>query len=233
MSFSEPAGTPGRRTRAALVVAIAIGVAAALTAVIGFFGNPWSTASADVSTEAPTAPHTVTASPQAGELESPPGPPPAEGAGGVEVLPEDGGLGAGTTVFDDGMPGIARLDPQLRDALRSAATDASTEGVEFTINSGWRSERHQDQLLREAVAEYGSAEEAARWVATPETSTHVRGEAIDMAPDAAAWLSAHGAGYGLCQIYVNESWHFELRPAAVERGCPAMYPDPTYDPRMN
>ena len=38
--------------------------------------------------------------------------------------------------------------------------------------------------------------------------------------------------YGLCQIYDNESWHYELRPEAIDRGCPPMYADPTHDPRM-
>ena len=42
----------------------------------------------------------------------------------------------------------------------------------------------------------------------------------------------HGAGYGLCQIYDNEPWHFELRPDAVDHGCPDRYADPTQDPRM-
>ena len=38
--------------------------------------------------------------------------------------------------------------------------------------------------------------------------------------------------YGLCQIYGNEPWHYELRPEAIDRGCPPMYADPTHDPRM-
>jgi zinc D-Ala-D-Ala carboxypeptidase len=60
-----------------------------------------------------------------------------------------------------------------------------------------------------------------------------RGNAVDVAPvDAAAWLSEHGAEYGLCQIYGNEPWHFELRPEAIDHGCPTMYADPTEDPRM-
>ena len=46
------------------------------------------------------------------------------------------------------------------------------------------------------------------------------------------WLSEHGAAYGLCQIYDNEPWHYELRPEAVEYGCPATYADPTQNPRM-
>ena len=85
----------------------------------------------------------------------------------------------------------------------------------------------------EAVSKYGSEEEAARWVATPNTSAHVSGDAVDIGPsDATAWLSEHGAEYGLCQIYSNEPWHYELRPEAIDHGCPPMYADPTHDPRM-
>lgn len=145
----------------------------------------------------------------------------------------DGLVPAGTTVFDDGVPGVAKLDPSLLTALRRAATDATRDGVEFVVDSGWRSAAYQEQLLREAVSTYGSEREAARWVATPETSPHVSGNAVDIGPSAAtAWLSKHGAGYGLCQIYRNEPWHYELRPDAVGHGCPPMYADPTQDPRM-
>jgi zinc D-Ala-D-Ala carboxypeptidase len=139
----------------------------------------------------------------------------------------------GATVFDDESPGVANLDPDLLGALRQAATDAADDGVEFVVESGWRSPEYQEQLLREAVSEYGSEEEAARWVATPETSAHVSGDAVDVGPsEAAAWLSEQGAEYGLCQIYGNEPWHYELRPEAIDQGCPLMYPDPTHDPRM-
>lgn len=38
----------------------------------------------------------------------------------------------------------------------------------------------------------------ARWVATAHTSPHVSGDTIDIGPsDATAWLSEHGAEYGL------------------------------------
>jgi D-alanyl-D-alanine carboxypeptidase len=145
----------------------------------------------------------------------------------------DGAVPAGTTVFDDEVPGVAKLDPALLGALRRAASDAAGDRVEFVVDSGWRSPEYQEQLLREAVAKYGSEKEAARWVAAPKTSAHVAGEAVDIAPvTATAWLSEHGARYGLCQIYRNEPWHYELRPEAVARGCPPMYADPTYDPRM-
>jgi hypothetical protein len=61
----------------------------------------------------------------------------------------------------------------------------------------------------------------------------VSGHAIDIGPSAATtWLSRHGTAYGLCRIYRNEPWHFELRPEATDHGCPTEYADPTHDPRM-
>jgi hypothetical protein len=151
-------------------------------------------------------------------------------AGGTGAA--DGSVGDGVTVFDD-VPAVTHLDPALLGALRAMATDAARAGVRFVLNSGWRSSAYQERLLNEAVAEYGSPEEAARWVATPSTSPHVSGDAVDLGPSASArWLAEHGARYGLCQIYRNEPWHFELRPAAAAQGCPALYDDPTDDPRM-
>jgi zinc D-Ala-D-Ala carboxypeptidase len=145
----------------------------------------------------------------------------------------DGAVPDGTTVFDDEIPGVANLDPALLSALRQAATDAADDGVEVFVGSGWRSPEYQEQLLREAVSKYGSEQEAARWAATPNTSAHVSGDAVDIEPSGAtAWLSERGAEYGLCQIYGNEPWHYELRPEAVDHGCPPMYADPTHDPRM-
>jgi zinc D-Ala-D-Ala carboxypeptidase len=145
----------------------------------------------------------------------------------------DGAVPDGATVFADEIPGVANLDPDLLGALRQAAIDAADDGVQFFVDSGWRSPEYQNQLLREAVSEYGSEEEAARWVATAETSAHVWGDAVDIGPfDATAWLSEHGAEYGLCQIYSNEPWHYELRPEAIDQGCPPMYADPRHDPRM-
>jgi hypothetical protein len=145
----------------------------------------------------------------------------------------DGLVTDGASVFDDDTAAVANLDPSLRKALRLAAVAAAKGGVEFQVNSGWRSPAYQEQLLREAIAKYGSEEEAARWVATVTTSPHVSGDAVDMGPlDATAWLSEHGARYGLCQIYRNEPWHYELRPEATSRGCPPTYADPTHDPRM-
>jgi zinc D-Ala-D-Ala carboxypeptidase len=145
----------------------------------------------------------------------------------------DGAVPDGTTVFDDEVPGVANLDPALLGALRRAGADAAGDGVHFSVDSGWRSREYQERLLREAISKYGSEAEATRWVATPNTSAHVSGDAVDIGPsDATAWLSAHGAAYGLCRIYRNEPWHYELRPEAGDHGCPAMYADAAHDPRM-
>ncbi|QXJ26551.1 M15 family metallopeptidase [Actinomadura graeca] len=145
----------------------------------------------------------------------------------------DGVVPDGVTVFDDEVPAVANLDPALLRALRRAAADAANDRITFYVNSGWRSPAYQNKLLREAVSKYGSKEEAARWVSTAATSLHVKGKAVDIGrSNATEWLSEHGAEYGLCQIYRNETWHYELRPDAIDRGCPPMYADPTQDPRM-
>ena len=146
---------------------------------------------------------------------------------------DDGLLPDDVTVFDDEYPGVARLDADLLAALRRAAAAAAHEGVDIVVNSGWRSAEYQEHLLEEAIAEHGSREEAARWVSTPSTSLHVSGDAVDVGPaEATAWLSEHGADYGLCRTYRNEPWHYELRPDAADAGCPQPYADPGHDPRM-
>jgi LAS superfamily LD-carboxypeptidase LdcB len=137
-------------------------------------------------------------------------------------------------VFDEESPAVTNLDPDLLRALRQAARDAAEYRVEIVVNSGWRSPEYQELLFRQAVSKYGSEEKPARWVATADTSSHVSGHAVDIGPSrATAWLSKHGAEYRLCQIYRNEPWHYELRPEAIDDGCPPMYADPTHDPRMH
>jgi hypothetical protein len=203
MTASEPAPTAGRRTRLTIRAVLVV----ANVALVGVFIH-----------------HTLASS------YTPVG---SSSDTSHRALDEaDGAVPEGVTVFDD-VPAVANLEPELLAALRKAAMDAADDGVEFFVNSGWRTPAYQEQLLRAAVSKYGSEEEAARWVATPETSPHVLGQAIDIGrSDATAWLSKHGARYGLCQIYDNEPWHYELRPDAVDHGCPPRYADPTHDPRM-
>jgi len=218
MSHSEPARTAARRTRSAILAALAV-VSAALIGVLGY-------QSLVVSSSSATSP--IAAEPRAHR--------PHDSLHGDRhgALGEaDGVVPDGVSVFDDEFPAVANLDPALLRVLRQAATDAAGDGVEFYVTSGWRSPEYQEQLLREAISEYGSKEEAARWVATADTSAHVSGDAVDIGHSGAtAWLSKHGAEHGLCQIYRNEPWHYELRPEAIEHGCPPMYANPTQDPRM-
>jgi D-alanyl-D-alanine carboxypeptidase len=216
VTYSGPARTTTRRIRIRWIrVAGLLVVIAAIAAALGY-QLPASSSSTASSSSPAASPVDVLRSEHRGALGE-----------------ADGAVPDGTTVYDDGIPGVANLDPALLGALRQAATVAADGGVEFVVDSGWRSPEYQEQLLHEAVSEYGSEEEAARWVATPDTSAHVSGHAVDIGPSAAAaWLSEHGAEYGLCQIYGNEPWHYELRPEAIDHGCPAMYDDPTHDPRM-
>ncbi|MFJ2774557.1 M15 family metallopeptidase [Streptomyces sp. NPDC087300] len=218
MNRTQPSAvTAARRSRwpvAAVLMAVVAVIAVALGLVVA-------------SKSSPSISGSHSAPPHAGSPHAP-----GAGNGGASGA-ADGVVPDGVTVFDDTVPAVTKLDPGLLKALRRAATAAAGEGTEFYVNSGWRSPKYQDQLFRQAVAKYGSEEAAARWVATTATSPHVSGDAADIGEsDAAEWLSAHGAAYGLCQIYRNEPWHYELRTDAADDGCPRMYADPTEDPRM-
>lgn len=134
----------------------------------------------------------------------------------------DGHVGENLSVTDTDHAALRNLDPDLLAAVQAAAADAlAQDGIELKVTSGWRSKEYQQELLDEAVSKYGSLEAAREFVNTPDRSTHVTGDAIDIGPtDAADWVIRHGADYGLCQTYANEMWHFELM---TEPGgeCPA------------
>lgn len=214
-----PVSRGARRRRRLIVAAIALVVVVILAFAVQ---QSLAAASAAVAQQTPT-PETA-------------GPPPLDLAGSVIAPSDADGVirdGDQPTVFDTDRIAIGNLDPALLDALQRAANDAAADGLEFRVNSGWRSAALQDRMLQDAITQYGSEAEAARWVATPQTSAHVSGEAVDLGPlPTLDWLAQHGSDYGLCQTYANESWHYELRPDAATEGCPEMYADPTEDPRM-
>ncbi|GGV97725.1 D-alanyl-D-alanine carboxypeptidase [Streptomyces gelaticus] len=115
------------------------------------------------------------------------------------------------TPFDTRYSAVGRLDGRLLKAVQKAARDAREDGIELRVTSGWRSKAHQQRLLDEAIEKHGSAEKARQFVNTPQKSTHVSGKAVDIGPtDADDWLIRNGSDYGLCQVYNNEMWHFEL-----------------------
>ncbi|KUI31551.1 peptidase M15 [Mycobacterium sp. IS-1496] len=138
-------------------------------------------------------------------------------------LPEDGTL----TAFDVENPTVGRLDPALLGAVQEATRAAAGSGVEVEINSGWRSIGFQERLFQDGVRTYGSVEVARQFVASPQTSMHVVGRAVDVGgPDAAAWMARNGPRFGLCQVYANELWHYELT-ADANGVCPPMKPNAT------
>ncbi|MGE2736764.1 M15 family metallopeptidase [Mycolicibacterium vaccae] len=127
-----------------------------------------------------------------------------------------------SAIDDAANPILAQLDPNLLHAVQEATRAAAAEGVVIEVTSGWRSPGFQQRLFDDAVRTYGSREKAAELVATPEVSKHVTGHAVDIGPEAADhWLIANGARFGLCQIYANEIWHFELVPGQ----CPPLLPN--------
>lgn len=118
------------------------------------------------------------------------------------------------------------LDPELLARFESARQQAAAEGV--TITSGRRTVEEQQELVEQAIARYGSEDEAHRWVLPPEVSAHVTGTAIDIGPtEGALWLGQHQEDFGLCLTYLNELWHFEL-VGAVEEPCPQPHEDASH-----
>ncbi|ULE35736.1 M15 family metallopeptidase [Mycobacterium sp. IDR2000157661] len=166
-----------------------------------------------------------------GTTEPPPPPSPPVGQEPLRIGPAaqdtvGGWLPDGRTLspFDVDHPIVGWLDPALRTAVQDAARRAAADGIEMRITSGWRSKGFQERLFADGVATYGSVEAAREFVASPEKSKHITGEAVDIAPFAAdRSLIANGAPFGLCQIYANEIWHFEL--AAVDGRCPPLKPN--------
>ncbi len=127
--------------------------------------------------------------------------------------------------YDIADPAVGNLDPALRLAVQRAADVAAADGITMTITSGWRSPQFQQQLLDDAVTIYGSYAAARQYVQTPQHSRHVLGQAVDIGGAGAdQWLIANGARFGLCQIYANELWHFELATDAAGN-CPPLLPN--------
>jgi len=165
-----------------------------------------------------------------------PPPPPAPGdtngsfdIGTAAIDTFGGWLPDGVTLspFDIDNPIVGLLDPALLTAVQDATRRAAAQNVDVRINSGWRSRGFQQRLFDDGVRSYGSIDVARQFVASPDTSKHVEGKAVDIAPvEADKWLIANGRQFGLCQIYANEIWHFEL--ATDDQGrCPPLKPNAT------
>lgn len=138
-----------------------------------------------------------------------------------DTAPAAAGLPAGRAIA----AGTDGLDPNLSAAYNAAATEAHNAGVPLSITSGYRTPAEQEALWEDGLQTYGSPEAARRWVLPPNESTHVTGQAIDVGPrEGAQWLEDHGSHWGLCRMYDNEWWHFELA-TTPDGPCPARLPD--------
>ena len=158
------------------------------------------------------------------------GPAPDDGAFSIGTSATDtigGYLPDGQTLspFDATNPIIGWLDPPLLTAVQKAASSAKVDGIDVRITSGWRTKGFQQRLFDDGVKTYGSVDAAKQFVASPDTSHHVIGKAVDVGPvEADTWMIRNGPRFGLCQIYANEIWHFELA-ADADGNCPALLPN--------
>ena len=135
----------------------------------------------------------------------------------------DESLGAGK--ISAPMTEVLDLNIYVKNRFLAAQSKARKEGINLVITSGFRTAARQDYLYKRAIAKYGSAEEASKWVLPPDKSHHPDGIALDINypgdPEDTKWLELNGYKYGLCRVYKNEWWHFEPVIAPGEE-CPAL-----------
>ena len=141
----------------------------------------------------------------------------------------DESLGAGK--ISAPLTEVTDLNIYVKNRFLAAQSEARREGVTLVITSGFRTAARQDYLYKRAIAKYGSAEEASKWVLPPDKSHHPDGIALDVNypgdPEDTKWLELNGYKYGLCRVYKNEWWHFEplIAPGGI---CPPLLPDASH-----
>ena len=120
------------------------------------------------------------------------------------------------------------LNIYVKNRFLAAQSKARKEGINLVITSGFRTADRQEYLFKRAIAKYGSAKEASKWVLPPNKSHHPDGIALDVNYPGnqveTKWLEKNGFKYGLCRVYKNEWWHFEPLVAPGEK-CPALVPN--------
>jgi uncharacterized membrane protein YgcG len=91
------------------------------------------------------------------------------------------------------------------------------------ISSAYRSVGHQAQLFQGAIAKYGSAQAARKWVAPPGKSNHGRGIAVDLSyfkncNSQCNWAHANAANFGLTFPMSWEKWHIQPSGGSCNNG---------------
>ena len=117
------------------------------------------------------------------------------------------------------------VNPIFWERLNALLTDAKAQGYNVTVTSGWRSYSSQRSLWDNSNR---ACSERSKWVACPGGSRHGFGIAADLSfngtscsggwdcNNAAKWVHANAANYGLKFRMSWEPWHIE--PAQVQGG---------------
>jgi D-alanyl-D-alanine carboxypeptidase len=124
---------------------------------------------------------------------------------------------------------MQRLAPETAAAWRSMKRRAADEGVQLLLVSGFRSIRHQAEIIRRKLAAGQSIEDILAVNAAPGFSEHHTGRAVDVATPgtrplteefesspAFRWLEANAVSFGFRMPYVRnnrfgftyEPWHW-------------------------
>jgi hypothetical protein len=109
-------------------------------------------------------------------------------------------------------PGHEAIDKMAPDFQGKLARFLQENPYGVSIKSGFRDREKQAQLYEQALAKYGSEEEARKWVAPPGHSKHGEGIAGDLSfedDNARQWAHANAPRYGLHFPLGNEPWHVE------------------------
>lgn len=121
---------------------------------------------------------------------------------------------------------MQRLAPETAAAWLDMKKAAADTGVQLFMVSGFRSIRHQAELIRRKLAAGQNIEAILKVNAAPGFSEHHTGRAIDIATPgtrpltvefasspAFAWLEAHSAAFGFGMPYGrNNRYGFEYEP---------------------
>ncbi len=109
------------------------------------------------------------------------------------------------------------MNSDFRGALEAMFASAPAHIREgLRVFSGYRSPELQEKLWNDALAKYGSVEEARKWVAPPGNSQHNHGHAADLrfaSDEVRQWIHDNAGEFGLSFPLSNENWHIELATA--------------------
>lgn len=123
-------------------------------------------------------------------------------------------------VTKDRTEDVTGMDDSFAANLAAMIQDAPPGIAEgLGVLSGYRSEDRQEKLWNDALAKYGSADAARKWVAPPGKSMHNHGQAVDLAYNGQSlqnapqevldWVHANAGKYGLHFPMAHEPWHVE------------------------